>query len=50
MLQQDRSDRSRKQILDKALRLFSKQGYRGTNIREIADSRAGCVIGKACEA
>jgi AcrR family transcriptional regulator len=38
MLQQDRSDRSRKRILDKALRLFSKQGYRGTNIREIAEA------------
>lgn len=44
MLQQDRSDRSRKQILDKALRLFSKQGYRGTNIREIAEA-AGLSTG-----
>lgn len=38
MLQQERSDRSRKQILDKALRLFSRQGYSGTNIREIAEA------------
>jgi AcrR family transcriptional regulator len=44
MLQQERSDRSRKQILDKALRLFSKQGYRGTNIREIAEA-AGLSTG-----
>ena len=44
MLQQDRSSRSRKQILDKALRLFSKQGYRGTNIREIAEA-AGLSTG-----
>ncbi|MBK5256567.1 MAG: TetR/AcrR family transcriptional regulator [Vicinamibacteria bacterium] len=36
MHQQDRSDRSRKAILDKALSLFSKQGYNGTSIREIA--------------
>ncbi len=38
MLQQERSDRSRKQILDKALRLFSRQGYSGTNVREIAEA------------
>jgi AcrR family transcriptional regulator len=38
MLQHDRSERSRKLILDRALRLFSKQGYRGTNIREIAEA------------
>ena len=38
MLQQERSDRSRKQILDKALRLFSSQGYSGTNVREIAEA------------
>jgi AcrR family transcriptional regulator len=44
MLQQDRSARSRKQILDGALRLFSKQGYRGTNIREIAEA-AGVSTG-----
>lgn len=44
MLQQDRSDRSRRQILDRALKLFSKQGYRGTNIREIAEA-AGLSTG-----
>jgi AcrR family transcriptional regulator len=44
MHQQDRSDRSRKQILDKALSLFSKQGYRGTNIREVAEA-AGLSTG-----
>ena len=44
MLQQDRSGRSRKQILDKALRLFSKKGYHGTNIREIAEA-AGLSTG-----
>ena len=36
MQQQDRSDRSRKAILDKALSLFSKQGYHGTSIRDVA--------------
>lgn len=44
MLQQHRSDRSRRQILDRALKLFSKQGYRGTNIREIAEA-AGLSTG-----
>ena len=44
MLQQHRSDRSRRQILDSALKLFSKQGYRGTNIREIAEA-AGLSTG-----
>lgn len=34
--QEERSERSRAQILDAALRLFSSQGYRGTSIREIA--------------
>ena len=36
MQQQDRSDRSRKAILDKALSLFSKQGYHGTSMRDVA--------------
>src|SRR5438045_3213653 len=44
MHQQDRSDRSRRAILDKALRLFSKQGYHGTSIREIATA-AGLSTG-----
>ncbi len=36
MQQQDRSDRSRKAILDKALSLFSKQGYHGASMRDVA--------------
>ncbi len=44
MHQQDRSDRSRKAILDKALSLFSKQGYHGTSIREVATA-AGLSTG-----
>jgi pimeloyl-ACP methyl ester carboxylesterase len=36
MPQEQRSERSRGQILDAALRLFSRQGYRGTSMREIA--------------
>jgi len=32
-----RSEYSRRQVLDAALRLFSRQGYRATTIREIAD-------------
>ncbi|MEI6244341.1 MAG: TetR/AcrR family transcriptional regulator [Acidobacteriota bacterium] len=38
MKQEARSERSRSQILDAALRLFSSQGYRGTNMREIAEA------------
>ena len=44
MHQQDRSDRSRKAILDKALSLFSKQGYHGTSVREVATA-AGLSTG-----
>jgi len=44
MHQQDRSDRSRKAILDKALSLFSKQGYHGTSTREVA-AAAGLSTG-----
>lgn len=44
MHQQDRSDRSRKAILDKALSLFSKQGYHGTSIRDVATA-AGLSTG-----
>ena len=44
MHQQDRSDRSRKAILDKGLSLFSKQGYHGTSIREVATA-AGLSTG-----
>ncbi len=38
MKQEARSERSRTQILAAALRLFSSQGYRGTNMREIAEA------------
>jgi AcrR family transcriptional regulator len=44
MQQHERSERSRRQILDAALGLFSKQGYRGTSVREIGDA-AGLSIG-----
>ena len=37
MLREARSERSRRQVLDTALRLFSHQGYRATSVREIAD-------------
>ena len=37
MLREEKSERSRRQVLDAALDLFSRQGYRGTTIREIAD-------------
>lgn len=36
MLKQARSERSRRQILDSALLLFSTQGYRATSTRDIA--------------
>lgn len=42
--QGEKSERSRAAILDAALRLFSKQGYRGTSIREIA-GEAGISTG-----
>ena len=44
MKQAARSERSRTQILSAALRLFSSQGYRGTNMREIAEA-AGVSTG-----
>lgn len=44
MKQEARSERSRSQILGAALRLFSSQGYRGTNMREIAEA-AGVSTG-----
>jgi AcrR family transcriptional regulator len=44
MHQHERSERSRAQILDAALRLFSSRGYRGTSIRDIADA-AGVSTG-----
>ena len=42
--QGEKSERSRVAILDAALRLFSKQGYRGTSIRDIAED-AGVSTG-----
>jgi AcrR family transcriptional regulator len=36
MNQEERSERSRAQILDAALRLFSSAGYNGTSMRDIA--------------
>lgn len=44
MQQDERSRRSRVQILEAALRLFSHQGYRGTSIRDIAEA-AGLSTG-----
>lgn len=42
--QAERTERSRARILDAALELFAHQGYRGTNVREIA-GRAGVSTG-----
>jgi len=36
MTQDERSERSRAAILDAALQLFSRQGFRGTSIRDVA--------------
>lgn len=44
MNQEERTQRSRAQILDAALALFSHQGYRATSMREIA-ARAGVSTG-----
>ena len=44
MPRQNRSEHSRRQVLDAALELFSHQGYRGTTMREIAD-KAGVSTG-----
>lgn len=44
MNQQERSERSRTQILEAALRLFSHQGYRSTSMRDIAEA-AGVSTG-----
>jgi AcrR family transcriptional regulator len=44
LTQGEKSERSRTAILQAALRLFSKQGYRGTSIREIA-AEAGLSTG-----
>ena len=37
MQREEKSERSRRQVLDAALQLFSHQGYRATSVREIAD-------------
>ncbi len=44
LTQGEKSERSRALILEAALQLFSKQGYRGTSIREIAEA-AGLSTG-----
>lgn len=44
MLQEEKSERSQRQILDAALALFAHQGYRATSVRDIAD-RAGLSTG-----
>ena len=44
MRRDQRSEQSRRQVLDAALRLFSRQGYRATTMREIADE-AGASTG-----
>jgi len=36
MQREEKSERSRRQVLDAALQLFSHQGYRATTVREIA--------------
>ncbi|MEA2235671.1 MAG: hypothetical protein QOC81_395 [Thermoanaerobaculia bacterium] len=38
MQREEKSERSRRQVLDAALQLFSHQGYRATTVREIADA------------
>ncbi len=38
MQREEKSERSRRQVLDAALQLFSRQGYRATTVREIADT------------
>lgn len=44
MLQERKSERSRRQILDAALALFAHQGYRATSVRDVAE-RAGLSTG-----
>ena len=38
MTQDERSERSRQQILDSALKLFSQRGYGATSVRDIAEA------------
>ena len=44
MQREEKSERSRRQVLDAALHLFSHQGFRATSVRDIAD-RARVSIG-----
>lgn len=44
MQREEKSERSRRLVLDAALDLFSRQGYRATSMREIADA-AGLSTG-----
>src|ERR1700737_4379604 len=38
MQREEKSERSRRQVLDAALRLFAHQGFRATTVRDIADT------------
>jgi len=38
MQREEKSERSRRLVLDAALRLFSRHGYRATSVRDIADA------------
>lgn len=38
MQREEKSERSRRLVLDAALKLFSKQGFRATSVRDIADA------------
>lgn len=44
MQREEKSERSRRQVLDAALHLFSRQGYRATSVRDVAE-RAGVSTG-----
>lgn len=44
MQREEKSERSRRQVLDAALKLFSRHGYRATSVRDIADA-AGVSTG-----
>jgi Transcriptional regulator len=44
MQREEKAERSRRQVLDVALQLFSHRGYRGTTVRDIADE-AGVSTG-----
>jgi AcrR family transcriptional regulator len=44
MQREEKSERSRRQVLDAALELFSRQGYKATSVREIAEA-AGVSTG-----